>query len=55
MNSELRNALEVLRNNCKEHEDCIGCELFEMHGCGCCYLNEKVPEEYLEGEYKTNE
>lgn len=45
MNSKIVQALEVLKNNCKEHEDCIGCELFDINGC---YLVEKVAEEYLE-------
>lgn len=49
MNNEIMKALEILKNNCKEHEDCIGCELFDMYGYGC-YLNEKVPEDYLEGD-----
>ena len=52
MNSELVQALEVLKNNCKDHKDCTGCELFNINGC---YLIERVPEEYLEGEYETNE
>ena len=52
MNSELVQALEVLKNNCKKYEDCIGCELFDINGC---YLTERVAEEYLEGEYETNE
>ena len=46
MNSDLVLALEILKNNCKEHKDCRGCELFNMYGC---YLTEKVPEDYLEG------
>ena len=52
MNRELTQALEVLKNNCKDHKDCIGCELFDINGC---YLTERVAEEYLEGEYETNE
>ena len=47
MNSELVQALEVLKNNCKKYEDCIGCELFDINGC---YLTGRVPEEYLEGD-----
>lgn len=43
MNSELTQALEVLKNNCKDHKDCTGCELFNINGC---YLIERVPEEY---------
>lgn len=52
MNSELRNALEVLKRNCEGHkEDCEGCILQSNFGC---YLTEKLPEEYrmedLDGE-----
>ena len=47
MNNEIMKALEILKNNCKEHEDCIGCELFDINGC---YLTERVAEEYLEGD-----
>ena len=47
MNSEIVQALEVLKNNCKKYEDCIGCELFDINGC---YLTGRVPEEYLEGD-----
>ena len=45
MNNEIVKALEVLKNNCKHHKDCIGCELFDINGC---YLTGRVPEEYLE-------
>ena len=31
MNSELVQALEVLKNNCKDNKDCIGCELFDIN------------------------
>ena len=47
MNSELVQALEVLKNNCKKYEDSIGCALFDINGC--CYLIERVAEDYLEG------
>ena len=47
MNNEIMKALEVLKNNCKEHEDCTSCELFDINGC---YLSGKVPEEYLDGD-----
>ena len=44
MNSELRNALEVLKRNCEGHkEDCEGCILQSNFGC---YLPEKLPEDY---------
>lgn len=48
MSNEIVQALEVLKNNCKKYEDCIGCELF-YDTCGC-YLMEVVPEEYGVGE-----
>ena len=47
MNNEIMKALEVLKNNCKKHEGCEGCELFDINGC---YLVERVAEEYLEGD-----
>lgn len=46
MNSELRNALEVLKRNCEKHageNDCEGCDFAEKLGC---YLTERVPEDY---------
>ena len=44
MNSELRNALEVLKRNCEKYkESCEGCILQSYFGC---YLIEQVPEEY---------
>lgn len=46
MNSELRNALEVLKRNCEGHkEDCKGCIFFIECYYGC-YLMDKAPEEY---------
>ena len=47
MNNEIMKALEILKNNCEIHEDCISCELFDINGC---YLTGRVPEEYLEGD-----
>lgn len=58
MNSELRNALEVIVKNCEKNEDCFTCELSTAYGC---WLADKTPmeylgaEDYLEGEYETNE
>ena len=48
MNSELVQALEVLKNNCKKYEDCIGCVLYDIDTYGC-YLTGIAPEDYLEG------
>ena len=47
MNNEIMKALEVLKNNCKDHKDCTSCELFDINGC---YLTGRVPEEYLDGD-----
>ena len=48
MNSEIVQALEVLKNNCKKYEECIGCALYDIDTYGC-YLTEIAPEDYLEG------
>ena len=50
MNNEIMKALEVLKNNCKKHEGCEGCELFSIDTIYGCYLSDKIPEEYLEGD-----
>ena len=54
MNSEIMKALQVLKNNCKEHEGCEGCELFSIDAIYGCYLSDKAPEEYLEGDEMVN-
>ena len=54
MNSDLVLALEILKNNCKEHKDCRGCELFDIGNTCGCYLSDKTPEDFLEG-CETNE
>ena len=53
MNNEIMKALEILKNNCKEHEDCIGCVLYDIDTYGC-YLTEIAPEDYLEGDEMVN-
>lgn len=48
MNSELKNALEILKKNCKGFKNCEdngGCEFLGYYGC---YLTNKTPEEYSE-------
>ena len=45
MNNEIMKALEILKNNCKDHKDWTSCELFDINGY---YLTGRVPEEYLE-------
>lgn len=45
MNSELRNALEVIVKNCEKNEDCFTCELSTAYGC---WLADKTPMSYLE-------
>lgn len=52
MNSELRNALEILKRNCEKYageNDCKGCEFEEGLGC---YLTSRVPEEYKESDFE---
>lgn len=45
MKIELVQALETLRQNCRQYQhECFGCDLFSMKTG--CYLYDKAPEEY---------
>lgn len=50
MNSELKKALEVLRDNCSKFDNCEDkCDFSTHYGC---YLKNRTPEEYSEEDIK---
>lgn len=45
MNDELLKALNVIKEECKKHKNCIGCPL--INSCGDCGVQEDAPDGWL--------